>query len=219
MSSIEGELVAATLAHDGGRGVTAYVPPERADAEVFAADGAWHTSGLAAALEAAELRSTMVVGVHGVDDDEGRLHEYVSSFGGARFDAFERFFVDDVRTWVRTELGVDLPASRTAAWGASLGGELALAMGLRHADLYGAVFCASPGGGFTPAAVELPRSLPRTYLVGGRQEQWFLDNATRWSDALRDAGEDVLLAERDGEHGGAFWHAELPRMVSWAFGG
>ena len=219
MTAIEGSFVAATLAHDGGREVTAWVPPAPVDSVVFAADGGWHTSGLAAALSGAGIRSTMVVGVHGLDDDDGRLHEYVSSFGGARFDAFARFFVGDVRSWVASALGVALPAARTAVWGASLGAELALAVGLRHPDLYGAALCASPGGGFRPDGAELPASLPRTYLVGGRQEQWFLDNAIRWGDALRDAGADVVVVERDGEHGGAFWHAELPLMVSWAFDG
>jgi hypothetical protein len=29
----------------------------------------------------------------------------------------------------------------------------------------------------------------------------------------------VVLTERPGEHGGAFWGEELPLMVDWAFGG
>ncbi|MFC7717250.1 alpha/beta hydrolase-fold protein [Nonomuraea recticatena] len=40
-----------------------------------------------------------------------------------------------------------LPAERTAVFGVSAGGELALAMALGHPDIYGAVFCASPGAG------------------------------------------------------------------------
>jgi hypothetical protein len=34
------------------------------------------------------------------------------------------------------------------------------------------------------------------------------------ADALRDAGADVVMMERDGEHGGAFWREELPLMVT-----
>lgn len=102
-------------------------------------------------------------------------------------------------------------------WGASLGGELALATGLRHPEIYGVVLCASPGGGFTPGSEELPTAVPRTYLVGGRQEQWFLDNARRWAAALSAAGVDVLIEERDGEHGDTFWCDEFPLMVRWAF--
>jgi enterochelin esterase-like enzyme len=218
MSALRGALVAETFSFDGGRRVTAYVPPDPPESLVYAADGAWHTERLARALEGSSgASSTMVVGVHGLEDDDGRLHEYVEAFGGERFEAFERFFVEDVRAWVQSELGVGLAVERTAVWGASLGGELALAMGLRHPNTYGVVLCASPGGGFTPASGELASAVPRAYLVGGRQEQWFLDNASRWADAFSATGVDVVIEKRDGEHGGAFWYDEFPLMVSWAF--
>jgi predicted esterase len=90
-------------------------------------------------------------------------------------------------------------------------------MGLRHPDIYGAVFCASPGAGFRPPT-EMPSSLPRAYLVAGTQEPFFLKNATRWAHALRDAGADVVMTERVGSHGDAFWKEEFPLMVAWAFG-
>ena len=104
--------------------------------------------------------------------------------------------------------------------GVSAGGELALALGLRHPDVYGAIFCASPGGGYQPTAVmpNMPSRIPRTYLVAGTQEPFFLENATRWAAALRDAGADVVMKERAGAHGGAFWRNEFPLMVAWAFG-
>jgi predicted esterase len=94
---------------------------------------------------------------------------------------------------------------------------LALALGLRHPGVYGAIFCASPGGGYKPPDV-LPSPLPRTYLVAGTQEPFFLANATSWADALRDAGADVVMNERSASHGGAFWREEFPLMVVWAFG-
>jgi enterochelin esterase-like enzyme len=217
MSPLAGELVTEALEYDGGRSVTAYVPPDPVEAIVFAADGAWHISRLSEVVDGARGPSTMIVGVHGLPDDDGRLQEYVPGFDADRFAAHEQFFVDDVGRWVASRFGIALPAERTGVWGASLGGELALALGLRHPEVYGAVFSASPGAGYQPPAV-LPSPLPRIYLVAGRQEQFFLDNATRWADALRDADADVVMVERDGEHGGAFWGAELALMVAWAFG-
>src|SRR3954451_13399768 len=89
--------------------------------------------------------------------------------------------------------------------------------GASHPDIYGAVFCASPGAGYRPPAL-MPSSLPRAYLVAGRREPCFLENATGWADALRDAGADVIRTERAGSHGDAFWREELPLMVAWAFG-
>ena len=54
--------------------------------------------------------------------------------------------------------------------------------------------------------------------TGGRQEPWFLENAARWADALRAAGADVMMTERDGNHGDPFWREEFPLMLTWAFG-
>jgi enterochelin esterase-like enzyme len=217
MASTAGELVTEALEYDGGRSITVYVPPDPAEAVVFAADGAWHISRLSEVIDGASGPSTMIVGVHGLPDDDGRLKEYVPGFDAECFAAHESFFVDDVGRWVASRFGVALPAERTGVWGASLGGELALAMGLRHPDVYGAVLAASPGAGFHPPET-LPSPLPRVYLVAGRQEQFFLDNATRWADALRNAEADVVMMQRDGEHGGAFWGEEFPQMIAWAFG-
>jgi enterochelin esterase-like enzyme len=217
-----GRLVTETLDHDGGRPVTAYVPPAPPQAIVFAGDGQLIPSW-GSVLEAAGGPPTMIVAAHRLADETRRIHEYSPgestadfAFDPERFAAHEEFFVQDVRRWARSRFDVALPVERTAVFGVSAGGELALAMGLRHPDVYGAVFCASPGGGYRPPAV-LPKSLPRAYLVGGTEEPWFLANATRWADALRNAGADVVMTERTGSHGGAFWQEEFPLMVAWAF--
>jgi enterochelin esterase-like enzyme len=212
---IAGEFVTEAFEYDGGRQVTVYVPRDPPEAVVFAGDGQL-ISQWGGFLEAADVASTMIVGAHRLADETQRLHEYSPGFDPERFAAHEEFFVEDVRRWVRTRFGVALPAERTAVWGASLGGELALAMGLRHPDTYGAVFAASPGAGYKPPA-EMPSSLPRVYLVAGTDEQFFLENAMRWADALRSAGADVVMTERVGPHGGEFWGQEFPLMVAWAF--
>ena len=216
MASIAGELITERLGYDGGRPVTVYVPPALAEAVVFAGDGQV-ISPWAESLEAADVPPTMVVGVHRVSDETQRLHEYSPGFEPERFAAHEKFFVEDVRSWVRARFGVGLPAERTAVFGVSASGELALAIGLRHPDVYGAIFCASPGGGYKPPGV-MPSRLPRAYLVAGTREPFFRENATAWATALREADTDVVMTERVGSHGGAFWREELPLMVAWAFG-
>ncbi len=213
---IAGELVTETLDYDGGRQVTVYVPPHPPDAVVFAGDGQG-ISRWGGYLEAAGLTSTMIVGVHGLTDEMARLHEYSPVFDAERFESHERFFVDDVRRWVRSRFGVALLSQRSAVFGVSAGGELALALGLRHPDVYGAVMSGSPGAGYKPGGV-MPSPLPRTYLVAGTLEPFFLDNAKRWAVALRDAGADVVMSERVASHGNALWRGEFPLMVAWAFG-
>ena len=217
MSPAAGQLVTETFEYDGGRQVTVYLPAGSPESVVFAGDGGWHISRLAGVLEAANARSTMIVGVHGLADDQARLQEYSPGFDEERFAAHEKFFVEDVRQWVQSRFGVALPAERTAVWGASAGGELALAVGMGHPGIYGAVLSASPGGGYRPPAV-MPSPLPRVYLVAGTLEPFFLQNAARWAAALRDAGADVVMTERAGSHGDAFWREEFPLMVAWAFG-
>jgi enterochelin esterase-like enzyme len=211
-----GDFVTERLPYDGGRQVTAYVPPEPPEAVVFAGDGQtishWGTL-----LETVDVPSTMVVGVHRVADETLRLHEYSPRFDTDRFAAHERFFVDDVLRWTASRFALSLVPDRTAVLGASASGELALALGLRHPDVYGAVFCASPGAGFRPPSV-MPPPLPRVYLVAGTEEPFFLENATRWATALRDGGADVVMRERVGSHGDSFWQNEFAPMVAWAFG-
>ena len=210
-----GQLVTETFAYDNGRQVTAYLPPDPPEAVVFAGDGEliapWGASAAAAGAP-----PTMVVGVHRLPDETLRLQEYSPRFDPKRFAAHETFFVQDVRAWVQSRFGLQLRKERTAVFGVSAGGELALAIGLRHPEIYGAILCASPGGGYRPPAV-MPGPLPRTYLVAGTEEPFFRENATRWADALRGAGAEVVMTERTGSHGGAFWRTELPLMIAWAF--
>jgi enterochelin esterase-like enzyme len=208
-------LVTERLDFDRGREVSVYVPARPPEAIVFAGDGQtlpqWGED-----LERPELPSTMIVGIHRLADETQRLHEYSPVFDADVFAAHETFLIEDVVGWTRSRLGVVLPAERTAVWGVSAGGELALALGLRHPDLFGAVFCASPGAGFRPPA-QMSNPLPRAYLVAGTREPFFRDNAARWAVALRNMGADVVMTEREGAHGDPFWRYELPLMVAWAF--
>jgi enterochelin esterase-like enzyme len=214
--AITGEFVTEKFDYDGGRQVTVYVPPVPAEAIVFAGDGQM-ISQWGRSLEAADVPPTMIVGVHRAADETLRLHEYSPQFDPERFSAHERFFVEYVGAWARARFGVTLPSERTAVFGVSAGGELALALGLRHPELYGAVFSASPGGGYRPPD-PMPSRLPRTYLVAGTREPFFLDNAARWATALRGATADVVMRQRLAGHDDQMWRQELPLMIEWAFG-
>lgn len=212
-----GEFVTETLlGFDGGRQVTVYVPTDPPETVVFAGDGQGF-SKWGPILESTDLPSTMIVGVHGLSDETSRLHEYSPVFDADRFADHEEFFVKDVRRRVESRFEVALPTERTAVFGYSAGGELSLALGPRHPDVYGTVICGSPGGGYTPTG-QIPNALLRVYLFGGTLEPFFLDNAKRWAVALRGAGADVVMNERDVSHGADFGRSEFPAMLAWAFG-
>lgn len=212
---MSGEFVTERFEYDGGREVTVYVPAEAPEAIVYAGDGQLISRW---GPDLGDVPATMIVGAHrtGDADEMVRIREYSPSFDPEQFAAHEAFFVDDVRNWVRSRFGVALPPERTAVCGVSASAELALAMGMRHPDIYGSVFAASPGGGYRPPEV-MPDRLPRTYLVAGTDEPFFRENATRWADALRDADADVVMTERPGNHGDPFWREEFPLMARWAF--
>src|ERR1700691_2583664 len=95
-SSIKGKLVTETFSYDGGRQVTVYVPPLPAEAVVFAGDGQL-ISQWGGVLEAAGVPPTMIVGIHRLDDEMLRLHEYSPNFDAERFATHEKFFIEDVR--------------------------------------------------------------------------------------------------------------------------
>ncbi len=146
-NAIAGKFVTETFDYDDGRQVTVYLPPDPPEAIVFASDGQM-IAQWGGFLEAVDVPPTMIVGAHRVADETLRLHEYSPGFDPARFAAHERFYVEDVRAWVRSRFGVALPAGRTAVCGVSAGAELALALGLRHPGRYSVIFASSPGAGY-----------------------------------------------------------------------
>ncbi len=85
--------------------MTAYVLPDPPEAVVFAGDGQ-RISQWGGLLEAAGVPPTMIIGVHGLAYETSRLHEYSPVFDAERFAAHEKFFVNDVRRWVRSRFGV-----------------------------------------------------------------------------------------------------------------
>ena len=210
------DLVTQSFGYDGGRQVTVYVPSAPPEAVVFAGDGQM-LAEWGADLEKADGPSTLIVGVHSRPEEAGRLSEYSPALDPDRFAAHERFVMRDVCDWVGSHFRFTPTAATTAVFGVSAGGELALALGLRHPDVFGAILCASPGAGYRPPEF-MPEPIPRTYFVAGTEEPFFHENATRWASALRDAGAEVVMTERPGSHGDAFWREEFPTMVRWAFG-
>ena len=213
---MHGDLTTEAFDYDGKRNVSAYIPANAARAIVFCGDGEL-ISSWGEDIEAAGLPPTMVVGVHHVADETLRLNEYSPGFDPARFNAHEDFLINEVRSWASSRFGVALPVERTAVFGVSAGGELALALGIRNSNIFGAILSASPGAGYRPPN-PMPQQIPRTYLVAGENEPFFLENAQRWANALQDNGNDVVMVQRNGGHDEEMWRIEFPRMVSWAFG-
>src|SRR5579862_943661 len=118
--AIAGGFVTETFDYDGGRQVTVYVPPDPPAAVVFAGDGQ-RIAQWGRFLETADVPPTMIVGAHGLRDEQLRLQEYAPVFDAERFAAHEQFFVEDVRHWIASRFGAALPPERAAVFGVSAG--------------------------------------------------------------------------------------------------
>ena len=142
-SELVGRMVTKTLPFDGGRQVTVYIPSQSPGLFLFAGDGQTVPSWVPTIEANQDIPPTMVIGTHRKDDEMERLKEYSLGFDSDKFEKHERFFVEEVPRWVEATFGVMLCVERTAVYGVSAGGELALAMGYRHPEVFGAVLCAS----------------------------------------------------------------------------
>ena len=63
LGAVAGKFITETFAYDGGRRVTVYLPPDSPEAVVFAGDGQL-IAQWGGVLEAADVPSTLIVGVH-----------------------------------------------------------------------------------------------------------------------------------------------------------
>jgi hypothetical protein len=77
--AIEGSFVTEMFDYDGGRQATVYVPAETPAAIVFAADGQ-QVAQWGGMLERSGTLPTIIVGVHGLVDEDLRLQEYSPGF-------------------------------------------------------------------------------------------------------------------------------------------
>lgn len=209
-----GEIISEIFPYEDGRQVNIFLPNHPIEAIIYCGDGqllpTWGFD-----LERDNLPSTMIVGIHRHADETHRLDEYSANFDPIKFKLHEDFLINDVRSWVNNTFKIKETSVRIWAYGVSASGELALALGVRHPNIFDAVFSASPGAGYKPKDEKID-TMPPTYLVAGIQEPFFLKNAILWADALQNNGNEVILEKRVAGHDDAMWRVELPKMVAWA---
>lgn len=138
------------------------MPPATPKVIVFAGDGQM-ISQWGRSVEAADVPSTMIVGVHRVSDEALRLREYPPKFDSERVAAHEKFFVHDVASWARLRFSVKLCLEHTAVFDVSAVENSRVLLESDTPRFYGAIFSASPGAGHRPAET-MPSRLHRPYL-------------------------------------------------------
>jgi enterochelin esterase-like enzyme len=206
------------------RMITVFLPdPYRPTAGlpvVFCADGqAVHgfSGRLSYAIQRQEAPPVILIGVH--SDPAYRAREYLDGMDAQRFQAHERFFVDEVQRWATSEFQLSLDRLRCGVFGFSNGGAFALSMGVRHREKYGVVIAFSIAGG--PRRVReseyTRRPIARYYLSAGTREIPFLKTTRAVARRLEKHGVEHILTQREAGHDFDFWNSELCEAVSWAF--
>ena len=170
MSSIAGELITERLELTGsaGHGVR----------PAGSARGNRVRRGRASGLAMGQVPrgaggpATMIVGVHRLSDETLRLYETrrALSRSGSRHtrSSSSRMYVAGCERASESAC----PPNRRRCSVSRRVGSWPSPWGFRHPDVYGAILCASPGGGYRPTGV-MPSSLRRAYLVAGTLEPFF----------------------------------------------
>ena len=213
----------------GGRPVSVYLPPGHRPGDgtpvVYATDGnmlAPYARRLDAAIEDGVCPPVVVVGAHAAPADHvhgnQRALEYLAGFDPARFDAHQRFFVDELAGWAEDTLGVPADRERRAVFGCSDGGGHALTVARLHADRFAHVIACSTGMPPDPQFRWDVDGAPFVHLCAGTLEGGFHQATEAWAAFLHLVGARHHFTERVAGHDLVQWAEELPHALHRAWG-
>jgi len=213
----------------GGRPVSVYRPPGHRPGDgtpvVYATDGnmlAPYARRLDAAIEDGACPPVVVVGAHAAPADHvhgnQRALEYLAGFDPARFEAHQRFFVEELPAWAEAAIGVPAERERRAVFGCSDGGGHALTVAQRHAGRFGHVIACSTGMPPDPQFRWDVEGAPFVHLCAGTLEGGFHQATEAWAAFLHLVGARHHFTERVAGHDLVQWAEELPVALRRAWG-
>ncbi len=220
------------------RKLSVYEPPFRLPgvrpAVMYIADGLG-TSGVAAAVEPLivqkKIPPMVIVGLHTpqlprrlTPNDKSdydpkrdeRAREYLPTVDPEQFRKHEQFLCDEVLPWAEHTLGVSRQREQRAIHGRSNGGRFAVAMGMRHPELFGQVMGFSVAGRHEEPVRYAPA--PMFHLTAGTWEPTFLQITKKLADALEAQEIPVCFTTHVSGHDFALWQLELTRALTRAWG-
>ncbi len=226
-SSFDHALESAALGEP--RRVTVYRPPGHRAGEdipvVYATDGnmfAPYARRLDAAIAAGSCPRVVVVAAHSAPADlvrgNQRALEYLAGFDDRRFDAHQRFFIDELGSWAEAELGVSTDRSQRAVFGCSDGGGHAMTTGQLHRHRFGHIFAYSTGTPPEPTTRWDADDYPFVHLCAGTLEGPFHQATGAWAGFLHMHQAGYHFTERVAGHDLIQWCEELPVALARAWG-
>jgi predicted alpha/beta superfamily hydrolase len=183
-------------------------------------------------VEAGEVEPLIVVGVYNTGDR--RVDEYTPARDeaharGGEADAYGRLLVEELKPFIDRTYRTLPSAGNTGIGGSSLGGLVALHVGLRYPTAFGKIAALSPSVWWADRAIlrtvdALPYRPPvRIWLDAGTLEGGeVVADARRLRDALVHkgwrVGDDLAYAEVEGaRHDEAAWAARAGDVLRWLY--
>ncbi|MEI9931609.1 MAG: alpha/beta hydrolase-fold protein [Rhizomicrobium sp.] len=220
---------------DGARGISVYVPPGETPSHllpvVYMADGNFRLttpSVIEPLIESGKLPPMILVGIwsgnsHKADEDR-RSEEYLLGWpnGYGYFLRHENFLLHELIPFVEKTYGASSDPKDRIITGFSSGAAWAVAMGIRHPNVFPTVIAQSMvwPGGYSPASTwqfqDNDKGL-RFYLSAGTLEPEFYRGTLRFAEEARKESLDVQLETTVSGHTPTIWEPMLVHALQWAF--
>lgn len=183
-------------------------------------------------IEASQIEPLIIVGVAHGGTQEDRTDEYtptrVSGKGG-KGDEMGRMLVEELKPFIDREYRTLTDSAHTGLGGTSLGGLIALHIGLRHSKTFGKLAVMSPSvwwdNGVILRSVKSLTAKPaqRIWLdVGTEEGRGMANDAKRLRDALTEKGwaldSDLYYFEdKRARHEDIAWAMRVPKVLRFLF--
>jgi len=165
----------------------------------------------------------------------GRIDEFTPTMepqrnAGGKADDYARLLIEEVKTMTDARFRTRPERSATAIGGSSLGGLLAMYVGLRHPEVFGAIAAMSPSVWWHDRVIlnvvdqVLSTERPRIWLdIGGREGGEALQDARLLRDHLTAQGWDLrsdlrFFEDRRADHSERAWARRAGVMLEYLFG-
>ena len=193
---------------------------------------AWRVGETADRLIAeGKIQPLVIVGVY--NTGKQRIREYTPSrakkLGGGGANRYGKMLIQEIMPFIESKYRALAGPVRTGVGGSSLGGLLAIYLGLRYPEVFGRVAALSPSVWWNQrwilnfAARRRLKSRPRIWLDTGTQEEMHTTaDARKMRDVLRQRGwqegRDLHYEEiRGGQHNEAAWAQRVGPFLQFLF--
>jgi enterochelin esterase-like enzyme len=151
--------------------------------------------------------------------DLQRSQEYLLGFEGgeARFAGHERFLLEEVLPYAESTWGAPADPALRAVLGESNGAAWALAMAVRHPEVFDTTIALSFGWGKPILPVLKDGRIRNAYLGVGLYEGSMLGRTRDAAAALIDRTDRLRLEVRPAGHSPTAWEDQFAQALEWAF--